>query len=92
MTGVTNVLNSGAGFCAKTRSKPGIFGGTHGKHRRKPKPSPIWSPFRLGHQALSLTAEHLEDLGKRVDAGGKKAALAREFGISRETLYQYLLA
>ena len=56
------------------------------------RPSPIWSPFRLGHQALSLTAEHLEDLGKRVDAGGKKAALAREFGISRETLYQYLHA
>jgi DNA-binding phage protein len=29
-------------------------------------------------------------LKQRVSAGEKKAALAREFGISRETLYQYL--
>jgi hypothetical protein len=36
----------------------------------------------------SLTA----DLRKRVASGGKKAALAREFGISRETVYQYLHA
>jgi hypothetical protein len=27
---------------------------------------------------------------KRAAAGEKKAGLAREFGISRETLYQYL--
>jgi DNA invertase Pin-like site-specific DNA recombinase len=40
----------------------------------------------------SLTAEQAEDLRKRVAAGGKKASLAREFGISRETLYQYLHA
>jgi DNA invertase Pin-like site-specific DNA recombinase len=40
----------------------------------------------------SLTAEQAEDLGKRVASGGKKAVLAREFGISRETLYQYLHA
>jgi hypothetical protein len=26
----------------------------------------------------------------RLDAGDKKAQIAREFGISRETLYQYL--
>jgi DNA invertase Pin-like site-specific DNA recombinase len=40
----------------------------------------------------SLTAEQAEDLRKRVASGGKKAVLAREFGISRETLYQYLHA
>lgn len=37
----------------------------------------------------SLTAERAEELRKRVRAGEKRAALAREFGISRETLYQY---
>ena len=40
----------------------------------------------------SLTAERASDLRKRVASGEKKAALAREFGISRETLYQYLRA
>ena len=40
----------------------------------------------------SLTAEQASDLRKRVDSGEKKAALAREFGISRETLYHYLRA
>jgi DNA invertase Pin-like site-specific DNA recombinase len=40
----------------------------------------------------SLTAEQADDLRKRVASGGKKAVLAREFGISRETLYQYLHA
>lgn len=38
----------------------------------------------------SLTAEQAEALRKRVAAGEKKAGLAREFGISRETLYAYL--
>jgi DNA invertase Pin-like site-specific DNA recombinase len=38
----------------------------------------------------SLSAEQADDLRKRVAAGGKKAVLAREFGISRETLYAYL--
>ena len=37
----------------------------------------------------SLTPELAKELRKRVAAGEKKAALAREFGISRETLYQY---
>jgi DNA invertase Pin-like site-specific DNA recombinase len=37
----------------------------------------------------SLTPEQAEQLRSRVAAGEKKAALAREFGISRETLYQY---
>jgi DNA invertase Pin-like site-specific DNA recombinase len=37
----------------------------------------------------SLTTERAEELRRRVTAGEKKTALAREFGISRETLYQY---
>jgi len=38
----------------------------------------------------SLSPEQAAALKQRVAAGEKKAALAREFGISRETLYQYL--
>jgi DNA invertase Pin-like site-specific DNA recombinase len=37
----------------------------------------------------SLTAQRVVELHARISAGEKKAALAREFGISRETLYQY---
>jgi DNA invertase Pin-like site-specific DNA recombinase len=37
----------------------------------------------------SLTPERIAQLRARVAAGDKKAALAREFGISRETLYSY---
>jgi DNA invertase Pin-like site-specific DNA recombinase len=37
----------------------------------------------------SLTPERAEELRSRVAAGEKRAALAREFGISRETLYTY---
>jgi DNA invertase Pin-like site-specific DNA recombinase len=37
----------------------------------------------------SLTPERVARLRARVAAGEKKAALAREFGISRETLYSY---
>lgn len=37
----------------------------------------------------SLTPERVKELRTRIDGGEKKAALAREFGISRETLYQY---
>ncbi len=37
----------------------------------------------------SLTPEKATELRKRIAAGEKKAGLAREFGISRETLYQY---
>lgn len=40
----------------------------------------------------ALTAEKIADLQQRVASGEKKATLAREFGISRETLYQYLRA
>jgi DNA invertase Pin-like site-specific DNA recombinase len=38
----------------------------------------------------SLTQDQAEQLRARVAAGEKKAVLAREFKISRETLYQYL--
>ena len=37
----------------------------------------------------SLNEERAAELRRRVAAGEKKAALAREFGISRETVYQY---
>jgi DNA invertase Pin-like site-specific DNA recombinase len=37
----------------------------------------------------SLTDEQARQLRARITAGEKKAALAREFGISRETVYQY---
>jgi DNA invertase Pin-like site-specific DNA recombinase len=38
----------------------------------------------------ALIPERVEELCARVGNGERKAALAREFGISRETLYQYL--
>ena len=38
----------------------------------------------------SLTADRATELQKRAAAGEKKAALAREFGVSRETVYSYL--
>jgi DNA invertase Pin-like site-specific DNA recombinase len=38
----------------------------------------------------SLSAGQVADLRRRVASGEAKAPLAREFGISRETLYQYL--
>ena len=37
----------------------------------------------------SLNPERVQQLRARIALGEKKAALAREFGISRETLYQY---
>jgi DNA invertase Pin-like site-specific DNA recombinase len=37
----------------------------------------------------SLSEEQAQQLRARITAGEKKTALAREFGISRETLYQY---
>jgi DNA invertase Pin-like site-specific DNA recombinase len=40
----------------------------------------------------SLTTEQAAELRKRVAAGEKKAGIARDFNISRETLYQYLRA
>ncbi|MET3135395.1 DNA invertase Pin-like site-specific DNA recombinase [Oxalobacteraceae bacterium GrIS 1.11] len=38
----------------------------------------------------ALAADQVVELRRRVGTGEQKAALAREFGISRETLYQYL--
>lgn len=38
----------------------------------------------------ALGADQVVELRRRACAGEQKAALAREFGISRETLYQYL--
>lgn len=38
----------------------------------------------------TLSTDQVATLRHRVGAGEQKAALAREFGISRETLYQYL--
>jgi len=38
----------------------------------------------------ALSADQVTALRARAEAGAKKAPLAREFGISRETLYQYL--
>jgi DNA invertase Pin-like site-specific DNA recombinase len=38
----------------------------------------------------ALSPEKAKELRRRVAAREKKAALAREFGISRETLYAYL--
>lgn len=46
--------------------------------------------YRGRKQALSPT--QAAELRHRVAAGAPKAALAREFGISRDTLYQYLHA
>ena len=40
----------------------------------------------------SLSPEQATELRKRVAAGEKKAGIARDFNISRETLYQYLRA
>ncbi len=37
----------------------------------------------------SLSSERIAELRQRVEAGEQKTKLAREFGISRETLYQY---
>src|SRR5579863_7906410 len=38
----------------------------------------------------ALSTERIDELRSRASNGEKKARLAREFGISRETLYQYL--
>lgn len=38
----------------------------------------------------SLSLEQVDEIKVRVDNGDKKSHIARDFGISRETLYQYL--
>lgn len=40
----------------------------------------------------SLSPEQIAELRRRLETGEPKAKVAREFGISRETLYQYLHA
>jgi DNA invertase Pin-like site-specific DNA recombinase len=40
----------------------------------------------------SLTGEQITEMQRRIEAGEQKAHVARTFGISRETLYQYLRA
>ena len=37
-----------------------------------------------------LTAEQIKKIKEQVAAGEKKSKIAKDFGISRETLYQYL--
>jgi DNA invertase Pin-like site-specific DNA recombinase len=44
---------------------------------------------KYGGRKPSLTTERAGELRRRVAAGDSKAALAREFGISRDTLYRY---
>jgi DNA invertase Pin-like site-specific DNA recombinase len=38
----------------------------------------------------ALNAERIAQLREQVAAGGNRTKLAKEFGISRETLYQYV--
>ncbi len=38
----------------------------------------------------SMTDDKITEIRKRVEGGDKKAQIARDMGISRETLYQYL--
>ena len=38
----------------------------------------------------SLSPDRIRELRQRVSAGEQKSKIAREFGISRETVYQYL--
>jgi DNA invertase Pin-like site-specific DNA recombinase len=40
----------------------------------------------------SLSADQITDLKRRIAAGERKAHIARDFGVSRETVYQYLRA
>jgi len=38
----------------------------------------------------ALNPEQVQELKRQIAAGAQKSKVAREFGISRETLYQYL--
>ena len=46
------------------------------------------SPYKGRKKALTPT--QVKEILSRIDAGDKKAAVARDYKISRETLYQYL--
>jgi len=61
------------------------FASAKGKELRLPS-----SAARTVGATKSLSQERVAELHRRVAAGEKKAHLAREMGISRETLYQYL--
>ena len=43
-----------------------------------------------GGRKKSMGADQVDQLVRRAGAGEPKSALAREFNISRETVYQYL--
>jgi DNA invertase Pin-like site-specific DNA recombinase len=45
---------------------------------------------KYGGRKPSLRTERAVELRRRVNQGDSKAALAREFGISRDTLYRYV--
>ncbi|TGU71033.1 recombinase family protein [Geomonas terrae] len=45
---------------------------------------------KYGGRKRSVTEDHVASIKARVAAGEKKATIARDMGISRETLYQYL--
>jgi DNA-binding CsgD family transcriptional regulator len=55
----------------------------------------VWRQ-RIGSERLrrgrkkTLTSERAAELITRADIGVPKAVLARDYGISRETVYQYL--
>jgi len=49
-----------------------------------------WERGAYRGRKKALSPEQVINLRQRATAGDQKAALAREFGISRETLYQYL--
>jgi DNA invertase Pin-like site-specific DNA recombinase len=40
----------------------------------------------------ALSDDQVAEMRRRIEAGESKAKVAREFGVSRETVYQYLLA
>ena len=52
--------------------------------------SPCQAAWRVPGPQKALSDEQAATLRQRATAGEPKAQLAREFNISRETLYQYL--
>ena len=48
-------------------------------------------PSRI-QELIGISDEMVAELHRRVDDGERKAVIARDLGISRETLYQYLRA
>jgi DNA-binding phage protein len=59
-------------------------------HRCNSLQSVVPMSRRITQAFQVLTSEGVQMLRQRVAAGATKAALAREFRISRETLYSYL--